>query len=135
VDEDDADVGHAAAAAPLDDQVAGPQRVVGGGQEGVAPARHRRGAGVVGLPCEDQARAAHADDGIDDRDRHPRLVQPRSLLDVQLDVGVHRAGRRGRLRRPGGVEARPCHRVHEALAVDGGHGRDRRGVEPPAERA
>ena len=54
VDVDHAEVRHAPAAAALDDQIAGLDRVLGGGQEAVAAALHRRGPGVIGLADEDR---------------------------------------------------------------------------------
>src|SRR4030095_4934061 len=59
-----AEVGHARLAAARDDVLAHAQRVVGGGQKCVAPAVHRRGARVVGLPQVEHARAAHAHDRL-----------------------------------------------------------------------
>src|SRR5207247_1457944 len=118
-----------------DDELALLQRVIGRAQEGVAAALHRRGAGVIGLAVEDDTRAARADDGLHHADRDARLLEPRALLDVQLDVGGDAAGRRGGLGGAMRVEARAAHGLDEPVAVDGGHARDGRGVEAAAEGA
>src|SRR5437867_3069135 len=88
--------------------------------------RAAQAAGVV-------AGASHADDRVHDADRDPRLLEPRPLLDVELDVRGDRAGGCLRLRDAARVEARPRHRVDQALAVDGRHRLDPREVEPAAE--
>ena len=75
------------------------------------------------------------DDRLDDADRDAGLLEPRALLDVQLDVRRHGPARR--LRPSGAARASnpaPRHRVDQPLAVDGRHLGDPRGVEQPAER-
>src|SRR5262249_9454632 len=89
---DAAEVGHAAAAALLDNVLTRSTRVVGGAEERVLPPSHRRRARVVGLSVEREAPATDADDAFDDTDRNARGVEMRPLLDVELDV------RRERLR-------------------------------------
>jgi len=90
---------------------------------------------VVGLAGEDDARAAHADDRVHHADRDAGLLEPRALLDVELDVGGDGAGGGRRLPGAPGVEARARHRVDEPLAVDGRHLFDAQQVEHSAERA
>src|SRR6266446_590155 len=130
-----ADVADALAAAVLDDQVACLERVLGGPEEAVAAPLHRRGARVIGLADKRDAGAAHADDRVHDADRDPGLLEPRPLLDVELDVRRDRAGGGLGLGDPARVEAGPRHRVDEPLAVDGCHRLDPREVEPTAEGA
>src|SRR5438309_2327517 len=105
-----AEVGHAGFAPARDDVLAHAQRVVGRGQERVAAALHRRRAGVVGLTQEGHAGAPHPHDRLDDTDRDARLLEPRALLDVELDVRGDRARRYPRLLRALRVEPRARHR-------------------------
>src|SRR5437667_75383 len=76
-----------------------------------------------------------AGDRVHDADRDPGFLEPRALLDVELDVRRDRAGRGLGLGDPARVEAGPRHRVDEPLAVDGCHRLDPREVEPTAEGA
>ena len=118
---DDADVGHAHAAAAGHDVLARAQGVVGTGEKGVSPPLHRRRAGVIGLAHEDDAGPPHAHDRLDDADGDAGLLQARALLDVELDVRRDRALRRARVGCPAGVEPRMRHGVHEPGAVGGRH--------------
>src|SRR2546425_4872320 len=68
-------------------------------------------------------------------DGNAGLLEPRALLDVQLDVGGHAAARRDGLGGAARVEAGAGHGVHEPVTVDGGHGPNRRRIEPAAEGA
>ena len=127
MDVDDADVGHAAAAPALDDQLARAQRVVGGGQEGVAPPLHRRGAGVVGLAVED-----HAACGGRPRSNRPRRWARRPPRAAGPARCAARRRRAPRPRARGASGARPASKPARAIAstrlvaVDGRHGRDAR---------
>ena len=106
---DDAEVGHAAAAARArPTSSARPQRVIGGGQEGVAAPLHRRGAGVVGLAVEDDARASDAHDGID----HARWARrlPPAAGPARCAARCTRAPRPG-ARSPRGTAARRSRRA------------------------
>ena len=131
---DDAEVGHARLAAARDNMLAHVQRVVGGREKGVAAAIHRRRARVVGLALEDHARAAHPHDRLDDTDRDARLFESSTLLDVELDVGVHGARGHACLGRAVSVESGAGHRVDEPHAVDGRHLVDPGVLEHAAER-
>src|SRR3989454_5664234 len=93
------------------------------------------GARVIGLADKREAGAAAADDRVHDADRDPGLLEPRPLLDVELDVRCDGAGGGLGLGDPARVEAGPRHRVDEPLAVDGRHRLDPREVELTAEGA
>ena len=85
------------ATAPFDParDLARPQHELGGLDERVLAARHRRRARVARRAGERSAAAHVADDPGDDAERRVRAQERRPLLDVQLDVGV-RAARRSR---------------------------------------
>src|SRR2546426_4289975 len=85
------------------------------------------GARVIGLADKRDAGAAHADDRVHDADRDPGLLEPRPLLDVELDVRRDRAGGGLGLGDSARVEAGPRHRVDGPVAVDRWHRLD-----PPA---
>ena len=65
---------------------------------------HRRRAGVGRAPGDRQLRPGDALHALDDTDRHALVLEDRSLLDVQLDVGVRRRRRWAR-QRPGVADA------------------------------
>ena len=60
----------------------------GGGDERILAAGHRRRSRVAGTPGNSDRRPDVADDPRHDRKRRPKLLEPRSLLDVELHEGV-----------------------------------------------
>src|SRR2546426_860540 len=66
-----------------------------GGDEGVVADTHRRRPGMVLDAVDRQPRPRDGDDSLDHTHREPVLLQQRSLLDVELEVGAERAGDAG----------------------------------------
>jgi hypothetical protein len=75
---------------------------------------------MIGLANEGQAEASDFDDALDDVDRHVGGLEPRPLLDVELDVGGDLPRVAAGLGRPGEVEARA--RIARAGARSGPEG-------------
>ena len=75
---------------------------LGGGEGGVPPGVHRRGAGVRGLAAEAEQVALDPGAARDRAAAHPLRLEHRALLDVELEVGRRgppgARGRRGRRR-------------------------------------
>ena len=84
---------------------------------GIAPHAHRRGAGVGRAAGDRHLGPRDPLHALDHADRHALVLEDRSLLDVQLDVGVRGRGRRAR-ERPGVADAHEL--VAEPGAVVGG---------------
>ena len=62
----------------------------GGGDERVVADPHGRRARVVLDALDRQARPGDGDDALDDADREAFLLEPRPLLDVELEISAHR---------------------------------------------
>ena len=87
---------------------------------GIAPVVEGSGPGVVGLAADHGAVAVDADDGVDDTQVKALRLQPRTLLDVELEVAGHGVDRRGREEVLAALEAVAA----DALLVVEADGRD-----------
>ena len=117
-----------------DRSIAHREREARGGQEGVAPVRHRGRAGVRRLAAEDHAVALDADGAEHRSDRQTEALEHRPLLDVQLEVGAHVAESAPAVARAVELDAVRADRVLEADSVGIREVAHRVGIERPAGR-
>src|SRR5206468_12945093 len=90
-----------------------------GGDQGVAPLRHRRRSGVIAEAGDPRGVAVDPDDPFDHADRHASPVEHSPLLDVKLQVGRNLTRLAARLGDAREVPADAPHGVPDVDAVLG----------------